>query len=61
MRLYYSHVNQTERYQIAEMLPNGQHFEGSIPGEFTDSIYPMFYFFELQNNGGEVQPRLEAH
>lgn len=52
--LHYSHVNQAEGYQIVKMLPDGQQFEATIPGEFTDSVYPLLYFFELKNNAGEV-------
>jgi len=52
--LHYSHVNQAEGYQIVKMLPDGQQFEAAIPGEFTDSVYPLLYFFELKNNAGEV-------
>lgn len=47
-RMYYRHVTQAERYQSAEMqLRSGRYF-ATIPGSYTDSPYPLEYYFELK-------------
>ena len=46
--LYYRHVNQAERYQSAEMEYRGSGFRASIPAEYTDSPYPLQYYFEFK-------------
>ena len=52
-RLYYRRVNQAERYQFAEMKPQGRDFRASIPGSYTASKYPLQYYFELRKKGAE--------
>jgi len=47
-RLYYRHVNQAERYQMAEMQGTGGRYRATIPGAYTDSPYPLVYYFELK-------------
>src|SRR5262249_9568318 len=48
IRLYYRHVNQAERYEAAEMGGNGRHFSAVIPANYTNSKYPLQYYFELR-------------
>src|SRR5206468_1547693 len=48
-RLYYRHVNHAERWQSAEMQPDGSAFHGTIPASYTASPYPMQYYFELKS------------
>jgi len=48
MRLFYRHVNQAERWLSVEMQNNGGTFRGSIPGDYTQSIYPLQYYFEIE-------------
>jgi hypothetical protein len=50
--LCYRHVNQAERWKFAIMSNQGGHFTGSIPAEYTDSEYPLQYYFELRNGEG---------
>ncbi len=45
-RLYYRHVNQAERFQTAEMEPS---WRAAIPAGYTDSPYPLQYYFELHD------------
>ena len=47
-RLYYRHVNQAERYQTAEMEARGDGYRANISAEYTDSPYPLQYYFELK-------------
>ena len=47
-RLYYRHVNQAERYQVTEMQAAGNRYRAAIPGAYTDSPFPLVYYFELK-------------
>ncbi len=48
VRLYYRHVNQAERWRSMEMPRSGQAHRSLIPGEYTDSPFPLQYYFELR-------------
>lgn len=50
-RLYYRHVNQAERWRVAGMDRKGASYVAAIPGEYTDSAYPLQYYFELKSEG----------
>ncbi len=50
VRIYYRHVNQGERFQSAAMQPKGNHLHATIPADYTDSPYPMHYYFEIQRD-----------
>ena len=52
MRLYYRHVNQAERWQLMEMAAEGNRFRAIIPAAYTDSSYPLQYYFELRHQTG---------
>jgi hypothetical protein len=47
-RLFYRHVNQAERFQSAAMELRGQSWHGDIPADYTDSPFPLQYYFELK-------------
>ena len=47
-RLHYRHVNQGERWVTMDMQSNAGTFTASIPGDYTDSPYPLEYYFELR-------------
>lgn len=47
-RLHYRHVNQGERWLSADMQSGAGGFTASIPGDYTDSPYPLEYYFELR-------------
>jgi hypothetical protein len=47
--LCYRHVNQAERWKSAAMSGQDGHFSGAIPAEYTDSEYPLQYYFELKD------------
>jgi hypothetical protein len=47
-RLYYRHVNQAERFESMEMKPSGKSYKAIIPAEYTNSPYPLQYYFEMR-------------
>lgn len=47
-RLYYRHVNHAERYRTTTMQSTGKSFRTTIPADYTDSPYPLQYYFELR-------------
>ena len=53
--VYYRHVNQAERYQSAEMQATGNHLRYTIPGDYTNSKYPIQYYFEVHRAGADVR------
>ncbi len=50
VQLLYRHVNQAERYQLAEMEMGGSRYGAVIPAEYTDSPYPLQYYFVLKDS-----------
>jgi hypothetical protein len=59
-QLYYRHVNQGERWQTSEMRAEGKRFHGVIPAAYTDSPFPLQYYFQLKHptNGTTLFPGL---
>jgi hypothetical protein len=53
VRLHYRHVNQAERYNVVTMERAGDSFHVSIPAAYTDTEYPLQYFFQLTAVAGE--------
>ncbi|MBV9171368.1 MAG: hypothetical protein JOZ81_14925 [Chloroflexi bacterium] len=51
--LHYRHVNQAEAYVVAPMTANDRVYSATIPGEYTDSPYPLQYFFTLRHDRGQ--------
>jgi hypothetical protein len=47
--LYYRHVNQAERWQSIPMNRGGDTYIATIPSAYTDSPYPLQYYFELKS------------
>lgn len=48
VHLFYRHVDQAERWKSAEMERDRRGYSASIPADYTDSAYPLQYYFELQ-------------
>lgn len=48
VRLHYRHVNQAETYRVAAMTGEDGAFSATIPDDYTRSVYPLQYFFELR-------------
>lgn len=52
--LHYRHVNQGERWRSSEMEHAQGIFRSSIPGEYTNSAFPLQYYFELRRGNSEA-------
>lgn len=48
VRLYYRHVDQAERWVSMETQRNRDTYTATISGEYTQSPFPLEYYFELQ-------------
>jgi hypothetical protein len=46
--LWYRHVNHGERWVSVSMQKNGNTYMASVPGSYTNSPYPLQYYFELR-------------
>ncbi len=47
-RLHYRHVNQGERWLSMDMRAGSGGYTASIPADYTNSPYPLEYYFELR-------------
>ena len=52
--LYYRHVDQAERWSRMEMRSVQDGFAAAIPADYTQSPFPLEYYFELQSKDGAV-------
>ncbi|MEX2428819.1 MAG: twin-arginine translocation signal domain-containing protein [Bacteroidales bacterium] len=50
-KLYYRHINQAEEWESVNMTKSGNQFTATIPGSYTDTVFPLQYYFGL-NKGG---------
>jgi hypothetical protein len=50
--LHYRHVNQAERWRTVEMATRGDGYAAGIPADYTDSPYPLQYYFEVRRGPG---------
>ncbi len=48
-RLFYRHVNHAERFESVEMQLTGNRFLASVPAAYTETQYPLQYYFELKD------------
>jgi hypothetical protein len=54
VRLYYRHVNQAERFESVEMQVQSNAYRADIPAAYTDSGYPLQYYFEVKETTDRV-------
>jgi hypothetical protein len=47
--LHYRHVNHAERFESVLMKGTGNTFRAEIPASYTDTAYPLQYYFEVKN------------
>lgn len=61
VRLRYRHVNQAETWQMLEMERSGNIFRSEILAAYTDSLFPLQYYFQIHDSDGGVRlyPGLE--
>jgi len=50
--LHYRHVNQAEKYVAVPMDSQGDRFIATIPGEYTQTGFPLEYYFTIGNSNG---------
>jgi hypothetical protein len=56
-RLANGHVNHGERWLSIPMQKTGNVHSASVPGGYTDSLYPLQYYFELHTvNAATLHP-----
>jgi hypothetical protein len=53
VRIHYRHVNQAETYVSSAMQRQGSDHLAIIPAAYTDTTFPIEYFFELSNGDGK--------
>jgi hypothetical protein len=60
--LLYRHVNQAEAYETVTMSEKDGLLTATIPAAYTDSVYPLVYYFELQDDRGQawLEPGFDA-
>lgn len=49
VRMFYRHVTQAERFQSVAMQAADNRLRATIPGQYTGSLYPLEYYFELRD------------
>jgi hypothetical protein len=54
VRLFYRHVNHAERYKTLDMQLIGRSYRATIPADYTNSQYPLQYYFELREKLGKA-------
>lgn len=54
VEIRYRHVNQSESYQVGRMTAEGGRWRHTIPGQFTNSVFPLMYFFEVRDGSGHA-------
>jgi len=61
VRLRYRRVNQAEEWQMVEMDRSGNEFRAEVPAAYTDSPFPLQYYFQIRADSGQVwlHPGLE--
>lgn len=52
--LHYRHLNQGEDFHHVEMAASNGEFTAAIPAEYTDSPYPLVYYFVARAPGGDA-------
>jgi hypothetical protein len=62
VRLNYRHVNQGERWRFVDMQWADGGYRAAIPGEYTESPFPLQYYFELrrENEAAWLYPGFNA-
>lgn len=61
-KLYYRHVNQADSWQSVTMTRSGNSFQATIPANYTQTVYPLQYYFALAKGGtGTLFPCFDAN
>ena len=52
VRLHYRRMNQSEPHVVVDVPGEAGRFRATIPGTYSDSPYPIQYWFELRDGAG---------
>jgi hypothetical protein len=48
-------VDQAERFNRTRMTGDSSQYRATVPAAYTDSFYPLQYYFEVTKSDGVVQ------
>ena len=54
VNLLYRSADQSQRWRTEEMQLNGRRYRGVVPADYTQSPYPLLYYFEVHEAGGSA-------
>jgi hypothetical protein len=54
VRLWYRHLDQAERFEVADLARQGSVHRAAIPPAYTDSPFPLQYYFEIRQGPEQV-------
>lgn len=54
VRVHYRHVHQAQAYQMLELQGQDNRYTTAIPAAYTNTHYPLEYYFELRNEAGQA-------
>lgn len=54
VELWYRHVNQAERWRSVAMARSGANYKSAIPADYTNSPFPLQYYFALRQADGSA-------
>ncbi|HEV3215265.1 MAG TPA: hypothetical protein VGZ27_06055 [Vicinamibacterales bacterium] len=54
VRLAYRHADQSKAWQSLDTTWQGGTYHGTIPAEYTDSPFPLLYYFEIDDAAGSA-------
>jgi hypothetical protein len=61
VNLLYRHADQSQSWRSAEMAWHDGAYRGAIPADYTQSHYPLLYYFEVHGvGGGAIYPGFSA-
>jgi hypothetical protein len=62
-RLWYRHLDQAERFEVVDLARQGNVHRASIPPGYTDSPFPLQYYFEIRQGPEQawIYPGFEAN
>jgi hypothetical protein len=59
--LWYRHVNHGERWRSVSMQHSAGSHSAAIPADYTNSLYPLQYYFELRTaSDASLYPALNS-
>ena len=53
VKCHYRHVNQSEDYESMDMTSSGQGYQSVIPSSYSNTNYPLEYYFEVRLPGAD--------